>query len=65
MVIFKDFKRQNFIKIYTKTHQIDPFQKHLSGTMPPNPPRFVTCQFPDLKKNYCPPPPAKSWLRPW
>ena len=37
MVIFKNIY-QNLIQIYTKTHQIAPFNTILSGVMPPNPP---------------------------
>ena len=63
--IFEIFLRQNLIQIYTKTHQIAPFEKKLSGChMPPNPPNTaVTAQgfacmskFPNLKKNLAPPP---------
>ena len=42
-------------------HQTAPFKK-IGGSMLPNPPSkahgFVTCKFPNQKKNvYCPPPP--------
>ena len=35
MVIFEIFKRQNLIKIYTKTHHLKKFSR---GSIPPNPP---------------------------
>ena len=38
MVILKKKWRQNLIKIHPKTHQIAPFKKIFSGSMPPNPP---------------------------
>ena len=38
MNIFGKFLSQNFIKIYSKTHQIAPFKKNSRGTCPPNPP---------------------------
>ena len=37
MTIFKLFLGQNFSKILSKTHQIAPFLKIFSGSMPPNP----------------------------
>ena len=38
MVLFEIFQRQNLVKIYTKTHQIAPFKKKLSGEHAPKPP---------------------------
>ena len=63
------------IKIYTKTHQMAPFKKISWGNIPPNPPSkahgfamrsmsLATCKFPNLKKKFLAPPPAKSWGRP-
>ena len=40
---------QNFRKIFSKTHQIAPFLKIFSGSMPPNPPnKRVAMQIPPL-----------------
>ena len=57
MVISERFSTQNLIQIYTKLHH---FKKFV-----PNPPSFATYKFPNLKNILAPPPPVKSWLRPW
>ena len=66
MVILEIIKRENLIQIYTKTHQIAPFQKISWGSMPPNPPSkahgFAICKFRNLKKKLLAPL-AKSWRR--
>ena len=38
MIIFEIFKGQNLIQIFTKTHQVTPFLKKLSGEHTPEPP---------------------------
>ena len=59
------------MKIHSKTHQIASFKKIFSWEHAPEPSpcaacRFAACKFPNLKKkNSWPPPPPKSWGRPW
>ena len=55
----KFFNVKNPIQIYTKTHQIAPFLKKISGDMPPNPPSkahgFAMQISKSQKKNSWPP----------
>ena len=59
MNIFTIFFLQNFSKIFSKTHQIAPFLKIVSGEHAPEPP-FAPCKYPHFSKNILnPPPPPK------
>ena len=56
MIIFEIFK-DKLIQIYTKLHH---FKKITWGSMPPNPPSFATCKFPNLKNIFLGPPPSPN-----
>ena len=61
MVIFKIFKIQNLIKIYTKLHHF----KKISRGHAPEPPYQSDMQISKSEKKILgPPPPSKSWERP-
>ena len=61
MNIFTIIFSQNFSKIFSKTHQIAPFEKIFSGSMPPDPPSKRVAKrhanTPTFTKNFEPPPP--------
>ena len=64
MNIFTILFLQNFNKIFSKTHQIAPFLKNFSGSIPPDPPsmqiQYIIMQIPPLFQKYFEPPPQKN-----
>ena len=56
MAFFEKNKDKIWSKYTLKRTKLHRFKKISRGSMPPNPPSFATCKFPNLKKKILGPP---------